>query len=282
MESTARLDHVVINVRQDMDAAERQCRSLGFTVTPRGYHTLGSINHLMMFETNYFELIGIPEDGATQRADLMAAAPGINGLVFKTSNVDDVFAQLVSLDMDGEPPHAFSRPVHIDGEEHHARFRTVTVRSDVFPAGRVYFCEHNTPELVWRPEWLVHDNDVLTIEEVVVVTEDVKGVAGSFARLLDGEVTMVRDGVRTVETADARLTFRRPVGYRAQYGDLASDLAGRSQIFGSIVFRTASLAPLASILSGLDTPPPHATSAGSIVVRLPEYASVLEFLGPED
>ncbi|MBT7732591.1 MAG: VOC family protein, partial [Rhodospirillaceae bacterium] len=56
-----RLDHVVINVRADMDVAEATFRDLDFTVTPRGYHTLGSINHLMIFETDYLELIGIPE-----------------------------------------------------------------------------------------------------------------------------------------------------------------------------------------------------------------------------
>ena len=52
MECQTRLDHVVINVRRDMDPAEALCRSLGFTITPRGYHSLGSINHLMMFDTD--------------------------------------------------------------------------------------------------------------------------------------------------------------------------------------------------------------------------------------
>ena len=39
------LDHVVINVRADMDAAAIEFRNLRFTITPRGYQTLGSINH---------------------------------------------------------------------------------------------------------------------------------------------------------------------------------------------------------------------------------------------
>ena len=43
------LDHVVINVRADMDAAVIEFGNLGFTITPRGFHTLGSINHLMIF-----------------------------------------------------------------------------------------------------------------------------------------------------------------------------------------------------------------------------------------
>ena len=61
------------------------------------------------------------------------------------------FAQLRALDMAGDPPHAFSRPVDLPGGKVEATFRTVTVRQDVFPAGQVYFCEHGTPELVWRP-----------------------------------------------------------------------------------------------------------------------------------
>ena len=85
------LDHVVINVRADMDAAAIEFGNLGFTITPRGFHTLGSINHLMIFETDYLELIGIPEGGETKRADLLAAPLGINGLVFKSEDVEATF-----------------------------------------------------------------------------------------------------------------------------------------------------------------------------------------------
>lgn len=282
MDCTTRLDHVVLNVRRDMDAAGARCRALGFAVTPRGHHTLGSINHLMVFDTDYFELIGLPEGGETRRPDLLATPLGIDGLVFKTANADDTYAHLVALDMDGDPPRAFGRPVELDGGVRDATFRTVTVRADVFPAGRVYFCEHGTPELVWRPEWRSHPNGALAVAEVVTVTEDVKGVSAAFARLVEGEVTAVRDGVRTIETADVRLTFRRPSGYREQYGDLASDLGARTQMFGALVFRAASLAPIAEILAGMDAPPPHAIGPESVAIRLPEYDAVLEFVGPEE
>ena len=52
MSSLARLDHAVINVHMAMDKAESCFQELGFTVTPRGYHSLGSINHLMIFWMN--------------------------------------------------------------------------------------------------------------------------------------------------------------------------------------------------------------------------------------
>jgi hypothetical protein len=282
MECKTQLDHVVINVQRDMDAAEAVCARLGFTMTPRGYHSLGSINHLMMFDTDYFELIGVPKVGEIKRADLIAAPLGINGLVFKTRDVDETFARLTSLNMNGEPPRGFGRPIEIDGQATEAKFRTVTVRPDVFPAGRVYFCQHGTPDLVWRPEWQSHDNGAMSMSEVVIVAEDVPATAEAYARLVDGEVVVLRDGLRMVRTDGARLTIRTPAGYEKQYGDLVSPMNGRASIFGAVVFRTSSLALLADILATMDNPPPSTVGTESIVVRLPDYDSVLEFVGPDD
>ena len=63
----ATLDHVVINARDDMDRAADTYTRLGFTLTERGYHSLGSMNHLAMFGTDYLELIAIPKGATTGR-----------------------------------------------------------------------------------------------------------------------------------------------------------------------------------------------------------------------
>ena len=52
MAAFERLDHTVINVGLKMDAAEARFAQLGFTLMPRGYYSLGSVNHLMMFATD--------------------------------------------------------------------------------------------------------------------------------------------------------------------------------------------------------------------------------------
>jgi hypothetical protein len=75
------IDHVVIDVRDHIDEAMRCFASLGFLLTPRGRHTLGSVNHLAMFATDYLELLGFGEDGAT-RTELARFPRGFNGLVF--------------------------------------------------------------------------------------------------------------------------------------------------------------------------------------------------------
>ena len=46
------LDHIAINVKENMDEAYKFFSELGFTLTPRGYHSLGSINHSMVFKND--------------------------------------------------------------------------------------------------------------------------------------------------------------------------------------------------------------------------------------
>src|SRR6185503_59454 len=78
----ATLDHVVINARDDMDRAADVYRRLGFTLTERGYHSLGSVNLLAMFGTDYLEFIAITIGARSGRLDLLDYAFGLIGLVF--------------------------------------------------------------------------------------------------------------------------------------------------------------------------------------------------------
>ena len=75
------LDHVVVNVRDRIDDAADTYRRLGFTLTPRGYHTLGSMNHLAMFGTDYLELIAAkPGDDSRPEIIGVARRPGWPGI----------------------------------------------------------------------------------------------------------------------------------------------------------------------------------------------------------
>ena len=88
------LDHVVINVRDRVDDGAETYRRLGFTLTPRGYHTLGSMNHLAMFGTEYLELIAAPA-GDTRRQEILSAPDGLNGLVFGTEDGNPDYGPLI-------------------------------------------------------------------------------------------------------------------------------------------------------------------------------------------
>jgi hypothetical protein len=273
MASRNQLDHTVINVKATMPAAAATFTALGFTLTAQGRHTLGSINHLMMFGTDYMELLGIPEGEPHQRPDLTGAPVGINGIVFKTTDVDAQFKHLEACGMAGDPPRAFSRPVDLGDSKPDAKFRTVTVRADVFPGGRVYYCEHGTPELVWRPEWQRHANRVVKMPEFVTVSEAAQEEAAKFAQLLGGAAaggTVAFDG--------GKLSVLTPAQYQARFGDLASDMNGRKGIFGAMVCACDDIGPIKRILAAPPAGMRARETAGGVVVRIDALDSVLEFV----
>src|SRR5205807_4188306 len=97
-----------------MDEAAQTFAALGFQLTPRGHHTLGSMNHLAMFATDYLELLGFGDAGAA-RPELAPFPVGLNGLVFKTADADQVHAHAAAAGLPILPVQSFSRPVELDG-----------------------------------------------------------------------------------------------------------------------------------------------------------------------
>ena len=276
MGAQKQFDHFVVNTQLDMDRAEAVFRSLGFTVTPRGYHTLGSINHLMMFGTDYLELIGMPENSTVKRPELVDAPLGLNGLVFKSPNVDETFAELEGLGMAGDPPKAFSRPVAIAGGEQDARFRTVAARSGVFPAGRVYFCEHGTPDLVWRPEWQNHANGAKGVAEFVVVSEDFEQESENYASLLGSGMKQESGGNR-ISALAGDLLVMTPKSYSDRFGALALPMNGRRSMFGAMVLNVDSLDGIARAVESVSPAPRTAELEGGLLISVPGYDTLLLF-----
>ena len=274
------IDHVVINTRFEMDAAARQFAGLGFQLTDRGYHTLGSINHLMMFDTDYLELIGLPaqaKDGSVTRSGISDAPVGINGLVFKTDDIDQTFSHLQSVDLDGDAPNAFSRPVEINGEQRDASFRTVHVRRDTFAAGRLYFCQHLTPELVWQPQWQEHANGASRVVEVVIVSSQPDQMAEQLSRLVGAPVDASDSTGQRLALKDAVLTVTNASAFADRYGRLAQAKPERDDFFGALVFQSKGVeqAQRAASESGC----PVQETARGFAVKNEQFDSILEFVG---
>lgn len=279
-----RVDHAVINVLTGMDAAVERFRALGFAPTPRGYHSLGSINHLMMFERDYLELVGI-EPGATKAREEVASAPiGLNGLVFATDDARALHRRLRAQGVPVLDPVDFSRPVMVDGVEREAAFTTVRVHPDYVPGGRVYYCEHKTPELVWRPEWLAQRNGSDGLAEFVVVAQDLPTQAERYARLLDGAVFVPAAGEGEVFAAwdGFRLSLMSRERYDARYGTAGCARAARDgDCMGALALRTHSLAAARACLAD-DLRAGRAVDHGDrlTVAAAGLWDCVLEFVGP--
>ena len=185
------LDHLVINTALGMDAAAAIFTGLGFHLTPRGHHSLGSINHLMIDPTSYLELVGVPAIGK-QRQEVLDSPLGLSGLVFRSGDAGATYARLAAAGFAPQEPILLERPVTVDGADDVARFRNVRMTAAQFPAGRVYFCQHLTPGLVWRDEWLSHPNGFCGIAGVTVHDPEPEREAARYAALAGGDTR--RDG----------------------------------------------------------------------------------------
>jgi hypothetical protein len=262
-----------------MDRAAALMSQLGFTLTPRGHHSLGSINHLMVFEGHYLELIGLPSGTDVLRKDVLESPLGLDGLVFKADDIDKCLRTLRDSALAMLEPRSFSRPVTIDGVEHLARFRTVRTAPELFEAGRIYYCQHFTPELVWHRPWMSHPNGVRGLSELVIVTSNLETDAPRYAKAAQAPSERQGDDWIIALPRGFRLTLISPVRYRERYGEQCIEADGRQSFFGAIVFNAPDSAhirnlasPIAEMRVGM--------SNNALTLLIPSLHTLLEFRSP--
>lgn len=240
------LDHVVVNVRDRLDDAADTYRRLGFTLTPLGYHTLGSMNHLAMFGTDYLELIAA-RPGDDSRPEIMGAPFGLDGLVFGTEDAARTHDALRLLGVPIDPPQQFSRPVEVGagvgagGETRDAVFRTTRLPRSAAAAGRLYFCQHLTRDLVWRDEWRRHANGAIGIARAVIAAEDPAVPGGLFARMFGTHTVRQTDDGCSLMLGLSRFDIVHPAALWEMFGAAAPDSRGRRDYMAALTFRTLSL-----------------------------------------
>nr|WP_294545190.1 VOC family protein [uncultured Rhodopila sp.] len=234
------LDHAVVNVRDRLDEAAAAYARLGFTLTPRGYHTLGSMNHLAIFGSDYLELIAA-RPGDAGRPEIMEAPLGLNGLVFATLDAAAAYEALRRQDVAIEPPEQFSRPVEIDGLRRDAAFRTTRLPRAAVAAGRLYFCEHLTRDLVWRDEWRHHANGAVAIARAVIAAADPETLGRLFGRMFGARTVRATDDGCSLILGLSRFDVVTPAALWELFGDAAPDSRGRRDYMAALTFRTVSL-----------------------------------------
>jgi hypothetical protein len=243
------IDHLVLDVGEDLDAAASSYQSLGFDLTARGHHTLGSSNHLAMFATNYLELLSPGRLGGMIRQELVGFPRGLNGMVFSTDDADARHRDLQARGVGVHEPQSFSRPVTLaNGTTHDARFRTTHLNREEAPFGRLYFCQHFTRDLVWRPEWQRHPNGAREITGLLIGAERPDSVAALLTRVF-GDVPS-RDAAGglcfTAERAVIEIVSQATIADRL--GDAMPDAAGRLAFVAQVSLKTTSLQQVRDII----------------------------------
>jgi catechol 2,3-dioxygenase-like lactoylglutathione lyase family enzyme len=244
------VDHVVIAVRS-LQTAARRYRSLGFRLSPQGGHpALGSINHTFVFHSgSYGELLAVERPGIfTAYYQAFAEAnEGLAGLALRTSDAGVAHAALARAGFAPEPVLDFARPVELPHGVREARFSVIQLPLDRLAGGRVFLCQHHTPELVWQPDMLDHPNGVLGIESVTLLAPGPEVAADGYARLVGRPAAPEGDCV-AVPFGGTRLEVMTPQAFLARYDRDPAGETGQPR-FAAITLQTADLDRAAAVLT---------------------------------
>lgn len=212
------IDHVVILVH-DLDRARDTYERLGFTLTPRGFHTIGSKNHCIVFGGDYLELLAISQAHPALQyfSNFLSGGEGLGAVAFATDDANAAQRELAAAGVNADPPLDFSRPVELPDGARDAAFRIVQLSPADTPGCRTFLCQHFTADLVWREEYQRHALGAFGIGALGVVVEDPGAAVGGYARLLDAKPRRVPEGL-LVETGSAPIALgsRKKLGQRLE------------------------------------------------------------------
>jgi catechol 2,3-dioxygenase-like lactoylglutathione lyase family enzyme len=241
------VDHPVIAV-SDLGAAYHAYRRLGFTIPPPGRHLeWGTGNWCIMFPDDYLELRGITDPTRyTHDLDTRLATygEGLMGVAF-APQVSAARSQAAGAKagIAIKSPHNLTRRFSLPEGEAFPSFQIASVDPAALSVlENVVICEHRSPEIIRRPEWLSHPNGAIGVGKLCGVAADLGRVAGDFGRFF---------GADLLDTGDTHVHVRPPSGAAIE---IALDRAAlRPQLTGLEV-EVAALAQTATILAANQIP----------------------------
>jgi catechol 2,3-dioxygenase-like lactoylglutathione lyase family enzyme len=213
------IDHVIVGVR-DLEAARRRWQSLGFTLTPRGRHIgWGTANYCIMLERGYIELLGIvdPTQFTNALDAFLAEREGLLAVAFGSADGARTHAALSAAGLHPDGPKDLKRALELPEGEVLPAFSLVFLPCAETPGLSAFFCQHLTPQLLRRREWLRHDNGARSLAAVTIVADDPASTAGGWATVF-GAAAIRRDGeCWLVETGGGQLRFTTSSALRERY-----------------------------------------------------------------
>ncbi len=188
---------------------------LGFTLSPRGRHIgQGTANYCIMFENDFLELLGIvdPSDEVQHLAAFLARREGPRAVAFAPAgSAEDARSALLERGLHPSEPRALGRRMELPEGPSIPRFRLIGLAAEDTPGlADSFVCAHLTPELMRRPEWLVHPNGANGLRGVHVLVEHTAPLLPAYDRLFGIQQVTTTDTVATIHLGRHRIVFSTP------------------------------------------------------------------------
>jgi hypothetical protein len=273
------IDHPVIAV-QEMDSAHAAYARLGFTIPPRGSHLeWGTGNWCIMFPDDYLELRGIVKQGHTHNLDAFLATYG-EGLMGLALGSDDAAASQHELARRGfkpQPVRGLTRNFELPEGWLQPRF-SLCFLDEAETAGlmSVVFCQHLTPELLRRPEWLQHANGSCGVAALTGAVSDPDTAAQTHVRLFGAAALHRDDAWLEIDTGRGRIVLATPAELNRRYPEAQQRSSGPR--LAAVTLRSSDLEQTAQSLSVGGVPYRWASKQSIIVPPSETCGVVLEFV----
>jgi hypothetical protein len=209
----AGIDHVIIGVR-DLERARLGWSRLGFTLSPRGRHIgQGTANYCIMFPSDYLELLGIvdPNDFVRRLDAFLVRREGVMATAFApTGGTEEVRSALLGLQLHPSEPRPLGRQLELPEGTVVPRFSLLSFPPEETPGLDSFICAHLTPELMRRPEWLIHPNGVRGLKGIHVLVQSTAELLEPYDRLFGIQQVTTTDAVACVHVGRHRIVFSTP------------------------------------------------------------------------
>lgn len=251
------LDHVGWFVRS-LDAVKPAFERLGFIVSTVNVHMnrapdgsqapSGTRNRLATPGLGYLEFLAASGDTpiARQHGAQLARYEGLHLAAFSSADVPGEYPRLQDAGFDPLQPVDMRRTVVTEAGPQEGRFSVLRVSPEAMPEGRVQWCAHHTPDLVWQPGQTAQPNGVEALTGVVWVVDDLDEALARYSRFVRKPSLRSSPDTGVVRLERGQLIFATRKGADA----LLPGLAIPTVPFGAAVsLRVGSLAKTAAVLA---------------------------------
>ena len=221
MRHTLGLDHAII-LGRDLDHAEARLTTLGFRPTPRGYHSaaMGTANTTIMFgDETYFEIMGVvaETDQNVVIRERLAVREGLSGIAFKTDDARAAAQEYKEAGVADGDAVDFARPVALPDGEKEAAFSIARLSEDATPGCFSFVCQHHTPDVAWRPDYLDHPNGVIGVREVTGIADDLDQISAAYTKIFGSDRVSPSPDWVVIHADKAVITFLTPSAFAARF-----------------------------------------------------------------
>ncbi len=241
------IDHPFVAV-SSMEESHKVYEKLGFTIPPRGSHIeWGTGNWCIMFANDYLELRGIidPEKFTVNLDSVLEKyGEGLAGVAFGTESAQGNYDEMVKNGITPKPLRALSRNFELEEGWVTPQFSLCfPEEKDITGLLHVVCCQHLTPELMRKPEYLQHPNKVTGVTSMTGRIDNPDAVEQAQRKLLgDDAVTRIGNNIRLTVPSGQFIDLLEKDDYDKLYGQESKTIEGIDTYLGVIRLQVSDVA----------------------------------------